>query len=72
MLSTKDELLKAAMALSESDRLILANRLLDTLAEDMPGLSLDDPALAAELDRRSGQWEGSISWDELRQQLESS
>lgn len=70
MASTRDDLLDAAMKLSETDRLILANRLLDTLTGDMPGLSLDNPALAEELDRRSGQWEGSVSWEELRQELE--
>ena len=43
MSSMQDELLKAAMELSEVDRLILANRLLDTLSEEMPGLSVDDP-----------------------------
>jgi len=70
MTSTKEELLKAALELSETDRLILANRLLDSVANNTPGLCLDEHALAEELDRRSGQWEGSISWEDLRRQLE--
>lgn len=70
MLSSRDDILKAALQLSEADRLVLANQLLDTLPEAPPGLSLDDPALAKELDRRSGQWENAIPWSELRDKLE--
>lgn len=56
MPDSREEILNAALQLSEADRLVIANRLLDTLSEDVPGLAMDDPALAAELDRRSGGW----------------
>ncbi|MBD3676365.1 MAG: hypothetical protein HUJ26_22880 [Planctomycetaceae bacterium] len=69
MLDSREEILNAALQLSEADRLVIANRLLDTLSADVPGLALDDPALAAELDRRSGDWENSIPWSELSRQL---
>ena len=69
MPDSKEEILNAALQLSEADRLVIANRLLDTLSESAPGLALDDPALAAELDRRAGDWENSIPWSDLSQQL---
>ena len=56
----------AALQLSEGERLNLAFRLLDTVPEDAPGLSLDDPNLRQELDRRFADSDGSIPWSELR------
>lgn len=69
MPATRDEILNAALSLPESDRLAIANRLLDTLPEDSPGLSDEDPQFAAELDRRSGDLAGAVPWEELRDQL---
>ena len=71
MVASRDEILQAALGLPEADRLVIANRLLDTLPADAPGLAMDDPALARELDRRSGQWENSVPWEELRSQFEN-
>ena len=56
----------AALQLTEGERLDLAYRILDTVPEDAPGLSLDDPNLRQELDRRFADSEGSIPWSELR------
>lgn len=65
---TRDEVLDAALGLSESDRLAIAVRLMETLPDDQPGLVEDDD-FAAELDRRSGDFEGAVDWSELRDEL---
>lgn len=71
MTETRREILEAALRLSEADRLIIANGLLDSLPDDVPGLSLDDPALAAELDRRSGEWDNAIPLERISKELGS-
>jgi hypothetical protein len=53
MPTTRDEIVRAAMELPESERLSIASELLGTLPDDMPGLSLEDEDLLAELDRRA-------------------
>lgn len=62
----RDEILDAALQLSEDDRMLIAGRLLETLPDEPPGLAVDDPDLEAELDRRSGDWEGAVPWEQLR------
>jgi len=62
----RDDILNAALQLSEDDRMVIAGRLLETLPDDPPGLAADGPDFEAELERRSGDWEGAISWEELR------
>ncbi|MBI1903945.1 MAG: hypothetical protein HYS13_22830 [Planctomycetia bacterium] len=47
-----DELLDAALQLPENERIALAARLLESVPPDETGLSIDDPNLAHELDRR--------------------
>lgn len=69
MAATRDEILTAALQLCESDRLAIVNRLLETLPADMPDISGDDAQFAEELARRSGDWDGAVPWDELRQEL---
>ncbi|MDC0274257.1 MAG: hypothetical protein P8M30_14465 [Planctomycetaceae bacterium] len=71
MTTTRDDILEAAIKLSDADRLVIANRLLETLEHDIPGAKVDDPELLELLEKRSGQWEHSLSWDELRKQLEA-
>lgn len=61
-----DVVFDAAMALSESDRLVLASRLLDTVPPGPDGLDMDDPDLIDELDRRFNDREGSVEWSDLR------
>lgn len=53
MLASRDQILDAALKLSEADRLEIVTRLLETLPQDLPGLSMDDPDFLAELDRRA-------------------
>jgi hypothetical protein len=69
MPATRDEILDAALQLPESDRLAIASRLMETLPEEFPGLADDDPDYEGELKRRSGDIEGSISSEELRDEL---
>ena len=71
MQTSRDDILKAALGLPESDRLAIAVRLMDTLSDDQAGLA-DDDELAAELERRSGDLEGSIDWIDLRTELRNS
>lgn len=68
MSTTRDEVLSAALGLSEADRLAIAVRLMDTLPDDSPGLP-DDDDFAAELDRRAGDFEGAVDWSDLRNEL---
>jgi len=67
-----DELLDAVLQLSESDRLMIASRLLEGLSADAPGLDGDGPGLAAELQSRSGDHEGAVPWQVLREDLRAS
>ena len=69
MPATRDEILDAAHSLPETDRLVIASRLLDTVPDHPPGLSDDDPQFAAELDRRSGDLAGAVPWEQLRDEL---
>ena len=71
MSATRDEILTAALQLSESDRLAIVNRLLETLPADVSDLGVDDSEFAEELQRRSGDWDGAVPWDELRDELRS-
>ncbi|HVV99754.1 MAG TPA: hypothetical protein VHB77_05420 [Planctomycetaceae bacterium] len=72
MLTTRDEILKAALQLSEAERLSLVDELMNTLPKEALGLSVDDPDFAEELQRRSGDWEGSIRWEDLRDEFRRS
>lgn len=64
MSTVRDEILQAPLRLPDADRLAIANQLLETLPEDVD----DDSSFAEELGRRSGNWEGAISWDQLREE----
>ena len=68
MLASRDEILDAALQLPESDRLLIATRLFDTLPDDLPGLSEDDPGFLDELDRRANDSEATIPLSELWKQ----
>jgi hypothetical protein len=69
MSSTRDEVLQAALLLPEADRVLIVNRLLDTLPDNLSGIVYDDPEFAAELERRSGDWKGAVPWEELKKEL---
>ena len=56
----------AAMQLRDDDRMRLVSRLLESLPPEDCGRWIDDPDLAEELDRRSADDEGAISWGDLK------
>lgn len=64
--TSADALLAAALQLPESERAMLASRLLETLSPDSEGLSMDDENLVEELERRASDSSGAISWTKLR------
>lgn len=69
MPTTREEVLRSALELSESDRLLLATEIMDTLADDLPGLSVDDSDFEAELERRANDGSRGTSWDVVHAQL---
>jgi hypothetical protein len=69
MPATREDVLKSAMELSEADRLFLATELMETVSDDLPGWSIDDPAFRAELERRAGDGSTGIPWNEVQAQL---
>lgn len=60
--------LDAAMQLPEADRLTLVSRLMESLPPEGLTLSLEDPELAAELDRRFAERDEGIAWPELKEE----
>jgi hypothetical protein len=68
MQATRDDILNAAMQLPESDRLTIATRLLETIPDDAPGLSMDDDNLLEELERRFNDKEGAVLFSDLWKQ----
>ena len=48
MLTARAEILKSALTLPEQDRIQLATELIESVAGQPPGLSVDDPAFIAE------------------------
>ena len=71
MSATREDVLKSAMELSETDRLLLATELIETVSDNLPGWSLDDPDFAAELDRRADDGSTGIPWETVRTQLQA-
>ena len=65
-----DQILEAAMQLSEDDRLAIATRLLNTLPDQPPGLAIDDSDLLDELERRRQEQDrtSDVPFGELWQQ----
>jgi hypothetical protein len=68
MASSADEIINAALKLPEAERLLVAARLLETLPDDYPGLSADDPGFMDELERRANDTEPTIPASELWKQ----
>ncbi len=58
-----DEILDAALQLSDSERLVMVHRLMDTLPESPP--FDDDPEFLAELERRANDGSPGIPASEL-------
>jgi putative addiction module component (TIGR02574 family) len=63
---TSDVIFSEALKLPESERLTLVSRLLETMPADDSALSLDDPSLIEELDRRFADSAEGAPWSELR------
>jgi hypothetical protein len=68
MASSLDQIIDALLKLPESGRLLIAARLLETLPDDYPGLSEDDPGFVGELERRADDKEATIPLADLWKQ----
>jgi hypothetical protein len=68
MPTDRDEILDAALGLPEADRLLIASRLLETLPDDLPGLSEDDRGFLDELERRAQGTDATVPLPELFKQ----
>jgi hypothetical protein len=66
MEQSEDSIFEAAMMLPEKERILLASRLLESLPSGDVTISIDDPALIEELDRRFADRGAGIPWSELR------
>ncbi len=66
MQADSEAILAAALGLSESERLALISRLMETVPADDLAISLDDPGLVDELDRRFADREGAVPWSKLK------
>jgi len=66
MQSDPQAILDAALRLSENERLAIVSRLLETLPPEDMTVSLDDPQLVEELDRRFADDEGAVPWSDLK------
>ena len=69
MPTTREDVLKAAMELHEADRLLLATELMDTISDDLPGWSIDDPDFPGDLERRANDGSPGIPWETVQAQL---
>jgi putative addiction module component (TIGR02574 family) len=65
-----DEVLKFALALTESERIRLATELLDSIPGKPPGLSTEEPDFLHELERRAADPSPGIAWEVIRSRLE--
>jgi len=63
---TFDVICEAALKLPENERLALISRLEDTLPPEDVTMSVDDPRLLEELDRRFNDGSELIPWSEVR------
>jgi hypothetical protein len=64
MTAGPNEIIDAALKLSDSDRLLIATRLLDTLPEEFQFLE-EDPGMLAELERRASDTSATIPAAEI-------
>lgn len=66
MQSDSDVIFHAALDLTETERLALVSRLMETMPEQSVTVSLDDADLHAEIERRFADPSGAVPWSELR------
>lgn len=67
-MSSRVEILAAALQLPEEDRLSIAARLMEILPDETLGPMADEPYFA-ELERRSNDAANVVDWSELRKEL---
>lgn len=68
---SREEILKLALSLTKTDRLLLVTELLDSFDDSMPVLSLDGPTFLQELERRANDNSPGIPWEEVKRKMES-
>jgi hypothetical protein len=68
---THNQILQFAMSLPESERITLATELLDSLAGTAPGLAMNSPDFAIELDRRLHDTTPVVPWSEVQKLLDN-
>lgn len=68
---TSQEILNSVLQLPETERLFIASRILETLPDEVTMGAQNEDEYVAELERRAGDWQGAISWSELRASFES-
>lgn len=66
MESRADDILQAALQLPEGERIVLVSRLLESIPAEESTISVNDPAIEEELQRRFANREDAIPWSQLR------
>ena len=69
MLIALEEVVDAALQLSDSDRAAVVERLLDSLSGSDDSLDIADPEFQHELETRLSDNAGSIPWTALRDEV---
>ena len=65
------EVLDSVLQLPETERLLIVGRILETLPDQIATGELGEDEFLAELERRSGDWQGAVSWAELKATIQS-
>lgn len=68
---TSKEVLESVLQLPEAERLLIVGKILETLPDEISTAELSEDEFLAELDRCSDDWEGAVSWAELKSSLQS-
>lgn len=68
-MSKSDELLAELIKLPIDERRVLIKKAIESMPTEEVESWTDDPEFLAELDRRSGDLEGAIPWEKLRERL---
>ncbi len=65
------QILDAMLQLPETDRLLIASRLLETLPDPVATGDLNEDDFTTELERRSNDWQDAVSWEELKATMQT-
>ena len=60
-----ESIINAALQLPEAERFLIISRLLESTPKPPGFISVDDPELEAELDRRFADQDGAVPWSKL-------